>query len=505
MILLNVQQISKSFGVTTILENINMTISERDRIGLVGVNGAGKTTLLKIITGEYLPDSGKVSLANGRTMGHLAQDSGLDSDKTIWDEMLTVFHDLILMENEMRRLEMKMGDASNKLLDEYDRLSTEFQERGGYSYQAQIRSLLTGFGFAESCWQDKISSLSGGQKTRLAMVKLLLAKPDLLILDEPTNHLDITTLTWLENYLQNYDGALLVVSHDRYFLDRIVTSIYEIERTHIKQYHGNYTYYQQKKKEEYEIALKQYQHQQEEIKRLEDFVQRNIARASTTKRAQSRRKTLEKMERLEKPVMEQTMSGFTFEIERTSGNDVLTVRDLTIGYGKENPIVSKINFRIERNERVAIVGPNGIGKSTLLKTLCRRIQPIHGEIQWGSQIKIGYYDQELSNLNGNKRVIDEIWDEYSNMLEVEVRSLLGRFLFSGEEVEKPVSILSGGEKARLSLAKLLLTKANVLLLDEPTNHLDLYSKEALEQALLEYPGTLIFISHDRYFLNRISI
>lgn len=509
MILLNVQNVYKSFGVHTVLQNIDMTISDHERVGLVGKNGAGKSTLLKIITGELLPDSGSVTFAKNIRIDYLAQDSGLDSNKTIWDEMLTVFQDLIFMEQTLRDLERKMGEFDEqskqyeKLMEEYASLSHRFSDLGGFSYQAQIRSLLTGMGFPEKMWHQQVNSLSGGQKTRLAMVKLLLSKPDLLILDEPTNYLDIETLTWLENYLINYDGAILVVSHDRYFLDKIVTTIYEIEFQQIKQYKGNYSNYQLKKQEDLKIAEKEYLKQQEEIKRLEEFVQKNIARASTTKRAQSRRKVLEKMERLDRPVTEGKLKNIRFTIDAMTGNDVLTVSDLKIGFD-QRPISQHISFHVERGERIALVGPNGVGKSTLLKTLLGLIPPVQGNFHWGSQVKLGYYDQEQENLDEKKRVIDIIWDEHPLMPEQEVRSILGRFLFSGVDVEKQVSVLSGGEKARLSLARLMLTRANVLLLDEPTNHLDLYSKEVLEQALLEYPGTLIFISHDRYFLNKIS-
>lgn len=511
MILLNVQQIHKSFGVTTVLDQINLTIAEKDRVGLVGKNGAGKSTLLKIITGEILPDSGTITLAKNRRIDYLAQDSGLNSDQNIWDEMLTVFRTIMEMEGELRKLETLMGEPElihdthkyEKLMEEYAGLSHRFQEQGGFSYQAQIRSLLTGLGFPETVWQQPINSLSGGQKTRLAMVKLLLTKPDLLILDEPTNYLDIATLTWLESYLVGYDGAILVVSHDRYFLDRIVTSIYEIEFQQIKRYAGNYSAYQRQKQADLLQAEKQYQKQQVEIKKLEDFVQKNLVRASTTKRAQSRRKTLEKMDRLERPNTESTLKPLNFTVDKMTGNDVLNVSDLTIGYG-DKTISSHLSFRVERGERIALVGPNGVGKSTLLKTLLKEIAPLSGQYHWGSQVQVGYYDQEQTGLDENKRVIDIIWDAYPLMPELEVRSLLGRFLFSGEEVLKPVAVLSGGEKARLSLAKLMMTRANVLLLDEPTNHLDLYSKEVLEHALLEYPGTLLFISHDRYFLNRIS-
>ncbi len=511
MILLNVQQIHKSYGVTTILDQINMTISAKDRIGLVGKNGAGKSTLLKIITGELLPDSGSITIAKNKRIDYLAQDSGLNSEQIIWNEMLSVYKEIIEMEGELRKLEGQMGEPEihndpnkyEKLMEEYANLSHQFQELGGFSYQAQIRSLLTGLGFPEAMWQQPTNSLSGGQKTRLAMVKLLLTKPDLLILDEPTNYLDIATLTWLEGYLSGYDGAILVVSHDRYFLDRIVTTIYEIEFHQIKRYTGNYSAYQRKKQEDLLQSEKEYQKQQGEIKKLEEFVQKNLVRASTTKRAQSRRKVLEKMERLERPSTESRLKPLSFSIDKLTGNDVLNVSKLTIGY-EDHTIASQLSFHVERGDRIAIVGPNGVGKSTLIKTLLKEITPISGQFQWGSQVKLGYYDQEQTGLDESKRVIDQIWDDYPMMPELEVRSLLGRFLFSGEEVEKQVSVLSGGERARLSLAKLMLTRANVLLLDEPTNHLDLYSKEVLEQALLQYPGTLLFISHDRYFLNRIS-
>lgn len=511
MLLLHVQHIQKSFGINVILDDISMTIAEGERVGLVGKNGAGKSTLLKIITGELLPDSGNITITKGKRVDYLAQDSGLQSNQTIWNEMLTVFSDLIQMEEELRRCEVQMGDPAihqneskyEKLMEEYARLSHQFTEQGGFSYQAHIRSLLTGLGFPEGMWQQPIDSLSGGQKTRLAMVKLLLTKPDLLVLDEPTNYLDIATLTWLESYLVNYDGAILVVSHDRYFLDAIVTKIYEIEFQQIKEYKGNYSAYLQKKIADMEQAEKEYVKQQAEIKKLEEFVQKNIVRASTTKRAQSRRKVLEKMERLDRPMTESKLKRLTFSIDKITGNDVLTVSNLAIGYGS-NAISSNIHFRVERGERISIVGPNGVGKSTLLKTLLKQIEPIAGQYHWGSQVVLGYYDQEQKGLDESKRAIDHIWDAYPLMPEQDIRSLLGQFLFSGEEVEKPISVLSGGEKARLSLATLMLTRANVLLLDEPTNHLDIYSKEVLEQALLDYPGTLIFISHDRYFLNRIS-
>lgn len=511
MILLNVHNINKSFAATTILDSVSLTIQDRDRIGLVGKNGAGKSTLLKIITGEMSADTGTITVAKNTRIDYLAQDSGLVSERTIWAEMLTVFTPLIAMEQELRALEARMGEPAirdhpqqlEKVMADYAHLSHEFEERDGFAYQAHIRGLLTGLGFMEDMWQQPIQLLSGGQKTRLAMVKLLLTKPDLLILDEPTNYLDIATLTWLEGYLINYSGAILVVSHDRYFLDRIVTGIYELEFQQLTYYKGNYTAYQLQKQTQLEQAEKEYQKQQGEIKKLEEFVQKNLVRASTTKRAQSRRKVLEKMERIDRPTTSSSLKKLSFTIDTISGNDVLTVSDLTVGYANK-PIATNIRFRVERGERIALVGPNGIGKSTLLKTLLHHIEPLGGAFHWGSQVSLGYYDQEQASLDESKRALDQIWDAYPHMPEQDVRTLLGRFLFSGEDVEKPIAVLSGGEKARITLALLLLTRANVLLLDEPTNHLDLYSKEVLEQALLDYPGTLLFISHDRYFLNRIS-
>jgi ATP-binding cassette subfamily F protein 3 len=349
-----------------------------------------------------------------------------------------------------------------------------------------------------------VSSLSGGQKTRLALGKLLLSKPDLLILDEPTNHLDIETLSWLEQFLQSYPGAILIVSHDRYFLDKVVTQVYEVSRTTITKYKGNYSDYLQQKAENYERELKRYEKQQEEVAKLKDFIQRNIARASTTKRAQSRRKQLEKMTLMEKPHGDEKTASISFEIERQSGNDVLKVNHVTLGYDPNEPIVKNINFSITRGESIALVGPNGIGKSTLLKAIVQKIKPLSGNIEYGSNVTIGYYDQEQAELSSNKRVLNELWDDYPTKTEKEIRTILGNFLFSGDDVLKTVSTLSGGEKARLALAKLMLQKANFLILDEPTNHLDLDSKEVLENALIDYPGTILFVSHDRYFINRIA-
>ncbi|QPA31191.1 ABC-F family ATP-binding cassette domain-containing protein [Thermaerobacillus caldiproteolyticus] len=513
MIILQVNQLAKYFGAELILSNIKLEIQSKDRVALVGRNGAGKSTLLKIIAGEMSYDSGEIIKPKDVTVGYLAQDSGLHSTLSIWDEMMTVFAPLKTMEKELRMMELQMGDPNmladpqryEKLLKDYDTLQERFKEQGGYQYEADIRSVLHGLNFSEYDYTTtSVQSLSGGQRTRLALGKLLLMKPDLLILDEPTNHLDLETLTWLEQYLQTYPGAILIVSHDRYFLDKVVTQVYELSRTTIKKYIGNYSRYLQQKADDYERELKLYEKQQEEIAKLKDFIQRNIARASTTKRAQSRRKQLEKMERIDKPSGDEKSASFSFDIERQSGNEVLTAEEVSVGYHDEKPVIHNIQFRITRGDSIALVGPNGIGKSTLLKAIVQKIPLQRGEFRYGSNVKIGYYDQNQANLSSNKRVLDELWDEYPSKTEKEIRTVLGNFLFSGDDVLKPVSALSGGEKARLALAKLMMQKANFLILDEPTNHLDLDSKEVLENALIDYPGTILFVSHDRYFINRIA-
>lgn len=511
MILLQVNQLSKSFVADPILMNIKLEVQTRDRIALVGRNGAGKSTLLKIIAGHMSYDSGEIIQSKETKIGYLAQNTGLESELSIWDEMLTVFDYLRKQEKELRLLETQMGDATliengeayDKILKTYDQMQVNFKEQGGYQYEADIRSVLHGLNFQSFSYDTKISALSGGQRTRLALAKLLLTKPDLLILDEPTNHLDIETLSWLEQYLSGYDGAILIVSHDRYFLDKVVNQVYELSRNLIKKYVGNYSKYLDQKAANYERDLKMYEKQQEEIAKLEDFVQRNLARASTTKRAQSRRKQLEKMERMDRPQGDEKSATFGFQIERQSGNDVLTADSLAIGYQQEK-ISDHISFRMSRGDSIALVGPNGIGKSTLLKTLVDKLPALGGTFQYGSNIRIGYYDQQQADLSSNKTVLNELWDDYPLMPEKDVRTVLGNFLFSGDDVLKIVSTLSGGEKARLALAKLMLQKANVLILDEPTNHLDLDSKEILENALIDFPGTLLFVSHDRYFINRIA-
>ncbi|GGA27660.1 ABC-F family ATP-binding cassette domain-containing protein [Paenibacillus physcomitrellae] len=510
--LLQASNITKLYGVTPILEGISLQIQERERIGLVGVNGAGKSTLLKILAGEMSYDGGQIFKAKETTLGYLAQNSGLASDKTLWEEMLHVFAPLLEMEAELRRMEHQIADpAANHedksyqdLLERYAHNSDRFKDLGGYEIETRIRSVLHGMGFSEFPQDTPIATLSGGQKTRLALARILLQAPDVLMLDEPTNHLDIETLTWLEDYLRAYSGALLVVSHDRYFLDRLVTSIVEIERHQSKRYTGNYSRYAELKDAEYESAMKQYEKQQDEIARMEEFIQKNIVRASTTKRAQSRRKMLDKMDVMDKPLGDLKRANFSFEAEIMSGREVLQVDQLSYAFDQDHPLFKNVSFELRRGETAALIGPNGIGKSTLLKILTGDLKPTAGKINWGTKIRIGYYDQEQTHLTGTNTVLEELWSAYPHVEEARIRTILGNFLFSGDDVQKRVSSLSGGEKARVALAKLMLLKANVLILDEPTNHLDLYSKEVLESALLDYDGTLLFISHDRYFLNKMA-
>ncbi|EOO23517.1 ABC transporter ATP-binding protein uup [Bacillus cereus BAG1X2-3] len=511
LILLQVNGLSKLYGAETILANIKLEVQTKDRIALVGRNGAGKSTLLKIIAGELSHDGGEIIKPKDVSIGYLAQNTGLETSLTIWDEMLTVFTHLQQMETKLRRLEQEMGKEENfsneaiyeRLLADYDQLQLNYKDQGGYQYEADIRSILSGLGFPVETHQTTISTLSGGQKTRLALGKLLLTKPDLLILDEPTNHLDIETLTWLEQYLQGYPGAILIVSHDRYFLDKLVTQVYEISNKESRRFVGNYSKYLDLKSALYEQEMKRYEKQQDEIAKLEDFVQKNIARASTTKRAQSRRKQLDRMELLTRPLGDSKSASFHFDIEKQSGNDVLQVKDATIGYD-EDPIIENVTMRLTRGDSVALVGPNGIGKSTLLKSIVNKLPLLNGDVSFGSNVSVGYYDQEQANLTSSKRVLNELWDEYPLQPEKEIRTILGNFLFTGDDVLKPVSSLSGGQKARLALAKLMMQKSNLLILDEPTNHLDLNSKEILENALIDYPGTLLFVSHDRYFINRVT-
>jgi len=511
MIVLQVNQLHKSFVVDEILSGVKLEVNHRDRVALVGRNGAGKSTLLKIIAGEMSYDSGEVIIPKGTKVGYLEQHAGIDSSLSIWDEMMTIFEHHRLAEQELRTLEQQMANpavyedaaAYARIMSDYDQKQVAFKDSGGYQYEADTRSVLHGMQFFPADYAKPIQSLSGGQKTRLALAKLLLTKPDLLILDEPTNHLDIDTLSWLERYLQGYPGAILIVSHDRYFLDQVVNFVYEVSRHKVKRFVGNYSAYLDEKAKTYERDLKTFDKQQEEKAKLEDFVQRNLARASTTKMAQSRRKVLEKTDWMDSPDGDEKSAKFGFTIDRQSGNDVLKLEDVTVGYSGK-PVSHDVKLRVFREDRIALVGPNGVGKSTLLKTVVKDIPPIAGSIHYGTNVQFGYYDQEQAKLTGNRTVLQELWDEWPLMNEKDVRNVLGRFLFSGDDVGKSISSLSGGEKARVALAKLMMQKANTLILDEPTNHLDLDSKEVLENALIDFPGTILFVSHDRYFINRIA-
>ncbi|VLW29759.1 ABC transporter ATP-binding protein [Streptococcus pneumoniae] len=507
MIILQSNKIERSFAGEVLFDNINLQVDERDRIALVGKNGAGKSTLLKILVGEEEPTSGEINKKKDISLSYLAQDSRFESENTIYDEMLHVFNNLRRTERQLRQMELEMGEKSgedlDKLMSDYDRLSENFRQAGGFTYEADIRAILNGFKFDESMWQMKIAELSGGQNTRLALAKMLLEKPNLLVLDEPTNHLDIETISWLENYLVNYSGALIIVSHDRYFLDKVATITLDLTKHSLDRYVGNYSRFVELKEQKLATEAKNYEKQQKEIAALEDFVNRNLVRASTTKRAQSRRKQLEKMERLDKPEAGKKAANMTFQSEKTSGNVVLTVENAAVGYDGE-VLSQPINLDLRKMNAVAIVGPNGIGKSTFIKSIVDQIPFIKGEKRFGANVEVGYYDQTQSKLTPSNTVLDELWNDFKLTPEVEIRNRLGAFLFSGDDVKKSVGMLSGGEKARLLLAKLSMENNNFLILDEPTNHLDIDSKEVLENALIDFDGTLLFVSHDRYFINCVA-
>lgn len=508
MIIMQLKQLEKSFAGISILNDINIEVKSKDRIAIVGRNGAGKSTLLKLMTGELTYDSGSIFKSKNLQVGYLAQHNDLSSTKTIYDEMLSVFQQLIEEEKDLldlaNQIEMKSTEEANteKLINEYSRREEQFAQNGGYRYKSDVKGVLIGLGFPEEEFHLVINDLSGGQKTRLALGKLLLQKPELLILDEPTNHLDIETLTWLENYLTNYDGAIIIVSHDRYFLDKIITIVYEVAHKQAYKYVGTYTSFLKQKAANYERDLKMYEKQQQEMKEMAEFVQRNIARASTTKRAQSRRKQLEKLDQLDKPLGDESSANFSFKVGKTSGNDVIFVEDFSYTHaGEEEALFSEVTFSIHRGERVALIGENGIGKTTLLKEI---IYNNSNKIKLGTNVEIGYYAQEQERLTDTNTVLAEVWDDFRDKTEQEIRTTLGNFLFSGDDVLKFIHTLSGGEKARVALAKLMLQQANFLILDEPTNHLDLASREVLEAALLQFPGTILFVSHDRYFINKIA-
>lgn len=509
MILLQTSKLTKLYSGTPILENVQFEVKKGERIAVVGRNGAGKSTLLKMIADEIDFDSGEIHKPQSVVLGYFAQSSHVNSNDTIYNEMLSVFAETIKLKGQLEELSLKMAeeDPSSeqylRIIEQYQNLNHRFELMSGYTYESEINNILNRFKFNEIGFDQKISNLSGGQKTRLALAKLLLQKPDVLILDEPTNHLDIDTIEWLEGYLKKYSGAVVIVSHDRYFIDQIATTIYEIEYRKCTKYKGNYSDYIDQKAVSYASLMKQYEKQQKEISKMEDFISRNIVRASTTKRAQSRRKLLDKMERIEIPKINDKSIGITFEIDRRSGNDVLKVEDLTVGY-PDQIISDHLDFQINRLDRVALIGPNGIGKSTILKTVAGDLPKLGGEVYYGKSLDMGYFDQEQANLTSNNTVLNEVWNYFPTRLEKDIRTLLGNFLFTGDDVFKTVNQLSGGEKVRLTLCKLMLQKNNFLLLDEPTNHLDIDSKEMLELSLEDYEGTVFFISHDRYFIDKIA-
>ena len=511
MIVLQASNLERRFGSDVLFSDVSLAIQSHSRIALVGRNGTGKSTLLKMLAGIEKPDEGTISKSRNVSISYMDQHTAVNSERTIYEEMLAVFAPVLKLLDEAQVAAERLADetlmadeqAYAEALTNYDQLQEKLNRYNAYGYESEIRMVLHGFQFYEDDYDKPINELSGGQRTRLALAKILLEKRDVMILDEPTNHLDIETLTWLEEYLPKYPGAILIVSHDRYFLDAVTNETYEMTHHRMNYYKGNYSYYLKERAVRLEQEMKAYEKQQDKIAKLEDYVQRNIVRASTTKMAQSRRKQLEKMEKIEKPQADQRSVNIRFSTECESGNVVLTAEQLAIGYQGE-VLAEPIDINLRKQQAIAIVGPNGIGKSTLLKTLIQEIPPVAGEVHLGANVDMGYYDQELGNLNSKKDVLHELWDEHPTTPEQDIRTVLGGFLFSGNDVEKSVGSLSGGEKARLELAKLAMEHDNLLILDEPTNHLDIDSKEVLEDALINYDGTLLFVSHDRYFINRIA-
>jgi len=510
MILLQINKLEKSYDGEVIFSDVDFEVKTGERIAIVGRNGAGKTTLMKIIAGVESYDEGNISKGKQVTMGYLTQQMTLDSNDTVMNEMKKPFKDVINIEDKMKTLTDWLSihadeydqDLYKEKLSQYEALSNQYELMDGYNYESKIKTVLTGLDFKESDFDRQIQSFSGGQKTRLSMAQMLLSEPDLLLLDEPTNHLDMETTEWLENYLTHFKGAIVIISHDRYFLDKIVNQVYDVALGSVKKYVGNYSKFLKERDAHYEKVMAEYERQQSEIKKLETFVEKNITRASTSGMAKSRRKVLERMERIEMPRLDAKSAQINFEITRATGEDVLKVQNLDIGYSKS--ITPTINLEVKRHDRIAIIGPNGIGKSTLIKTIAQKIPALGGNIVYGSNIQIGYYDQKQAEFTSNMTILDYVWNQYAHMPEKDIRTILGRFLFTQEEVKKVINDLSGGEKARLQLALLMLEKNNVLILDEPTNHLDIDSKEMLEQALQNFEGTLLFVSHDRYFINELA-
>ena len=503
------RQLHKAYGIDVILEKITFHIEEREKAAIVGVNGAGKTTLFKVLTGEISADGGEFYLKKDASLGYLAQNIQIDSDRTIYEEMLSVFEKIIQTETNLRELENEMGNLSGQALaekmEEYATLQHYFEQNDGYSYQSRLRGVLKGLGFADNDFNRPMNQLSGGQKTRVHLAKLLLSKPDILLLDEPTNHLDIAAIEWLEDFLRSYPGAVLIISHDRYFLDRIVTKVIEIENKKSTVYNGNYSFFWQQKEINREIQQKAYEMQQKEIKHQEDVIRtlRSFNREKSIKRAESREKALGKLERVDRPDALPDQMRLTLTPFLTSGNDVLHAEALSKSYGGQR-IFRNVSFDVKRSDKVAIIGPNGVGKSTRFRMLLKEVPTDSGLIRFGTNVFIGYYDQEQAKLDESKTIFEEIADTYPTLTQGQIRNMLAAFVFTGDDVFKPISALSGGEKGRVSLAKIMLSKANLLMLDEPTNHLDMFSKEVLESALNRYEGTVIYISHDRYFINKTA-
>lgn len=501
--------ISKSFGIDEIIKNASFNIEEREKAAIVGINGAGKTTLLRIIMGEYQADSGEVIIAKDRTIGYLAQHQKLSGDNTIYDELLSVKKDIIELEQKIRRLELEMhskeGVELETVMEAYSKSTHQFELQNGYAYKSEVVGVLKGLGFDESDFEKKMNTLSGGQKTRVALGRLLLSKPDIIMLDEPTNHLDMNSIAWLENYLVNYDGSVIIVAHDRYFLDKVVTKVIEVARGIVSVFSGNYSDYAAKKKQLMDAKLKEYYNQQRDIKHQEEVIAKlkSFNREKSIKRAESREKLLDKIEVIDKPITEQETMHFKLEPAKESGNDVLSVEGLSKAFGG-NRLFDNVSFEIKKGEKVALIGNNGTGKTTILKIINHIIDADAGKVKLGANVEIGYYDQEHNVLHMDKTAFDEIGDAYPDMTNTQIRNMLACFLFTGDDVFKKISDLSGGERGRVSLAKLMLSNANFLILDEPTNHLDIMSKEILESALNRYTGTVLYVSHDRYFINKTA-